>query len=71
MDKTEIIKLLEAMRDSADYCYDRFKKERKHAAKNHYFGEYLAFDEVIRILTKPEFAEKMKNIYLGSEKEAI
>ena len=62
----DIILTLEAMRDNAwDLC-EMWKKERKHALRNQAFGNYSSLDVVIRMLTDPEYAAKMKDIFRGA-----
>lgn len=65
--KADLVKLLTVMSDSAWFFYSEFKRDRKSAMKNYYFGEYQAYALVIRMLTEPEYMEKMWSIFLPGE----
>ena len=65
--KDDLVKLLTVMSDSAWFFYTEFKQDRKSSMKNHYFGEYEAYAQVIRMLTEPEYMEKLWSIFLPDE----
>lgn len=69
LNKEDLVKLLTAMRDNSQFCSDVFHKDRSWSMSNLYRGEASAFDTAIRVLTKPEYAEHMWNIFCNGKDE--
>ena len=64
-----IIKTLEEMKETSWTCYKEFKKDRKHAMANRFFGEYNAYDSALRMISEPDFAKRMAEIFLETNAE--
>ena len=63
MDKKNLIRLLEAMRDNAHECHVAFADVNERHMSEHYFGEYDAYGTIINILTNKEYAAKMIHLF--------
>ena len=68
--KDDLVKLLTAMRDNSRFVHKEFHKDRKWSMSKMFLGESSAYDSVIMILTKPEFADKMWDIFCSGEEAA-
>ena len=64
-----VVKTLEEMKETSWTCYKEFKKDRKHAMANRYFGEYTAFTSALRMLSDPDYAKRMAEIFLKTNAE--
>lgn len=60
-------KLLEALDNNAYACHKSFKADRKRKLAATYMGEHLAFDLVLGLLTDPDFAKSIWEIFLPEE----
>lgn len=72
MRKENLIKLLQAMSDSSYNVHNIFHDDRKWKMSAAYLAESAAYDTVIYLLTKPDFAEEMwKTFFPGEEAPAV
>ena len=56
----QIIETLRAMHDNAAYCAKELKKDHHFALSNRMSGEAEGLQTAIWMLTKPDYAEKMR-----------
>ena len=67
MTKENLIKLLEAMSDNCYDCHKAFKADRQWKFAATYMGEHMAFDLVLSLLTDPDFAKSIWEIFFPEE----
>lgn len=63
MEIPEIVVVLRAMMDNAQYIYNEEKQNHKIALRNRMAGEVRALESVILMLTDDAYAAKMAAIY--------
>lgn len=74
MTKENLIKLLRVMRDQDWRLHESFKRDRKWAMAKLYLGEGDGYDTVIDLLTDPDYAQTIWELFIPDEpmeKEAI
>ena len=67
MTQTELLKILKSMYENSQGIARIMKGERKTALANRFKGETDALYTVITMLEHPEYAERMRQIYLKED----
>ena len=67
MSKENLIKLLQAMSDNSYDLHKIFQADRKWKMSAIYLAESSAYDTMLNLLTKPDFAKEMWKLFFPGE----